>query len=140
MNADWDVKLFRKLPEWFEPRVLGRDSFVLRGKLAECLNSPGLKLFAEPRNIRKFCHRIEARPSRNGSAVIDPETAQVRVRGGNYFRSDTLAYVSGSSSDSSIKPYGIYVGYAIEFSVNARRVRTSPVRDIRVLRESDRAA
>jgi len=72
--------------------------------------------------------------------VIDPETAQVRVRGGNYFRSDTLAYVSGSSSDSSIKPYGIYVGYSIEFSVNARRVRTSPVRDIRVLRESDRAA
>src|SRR5262245_29351514 len=75
--------------------------------------------------------------------VIDPETAQVRVRGGNYFRSDTLAYVSGSSgssSDSSIKPYGIYVGYAIEFSVNARRVRTSPVRDIRVVRELDRAA
>ena len=72
--------------------------------------------------------------------VIDPETAQVRVRGGNYFPSDTLAYVSGSSSDSSIKPYGIYVGYAIEFSVNARRVRTSPVRDIRVLKESDRAA
>ena len=72
--------------------------------------------------------------------VIDPETAQLRVRGGNYFRSDTLAYVSDSSSDSSIKPYGIYVGYSIEFSVNARRVRTSPVRDIRVLRESDRAA
>ena len=72
--------------------------------------------------------------------VIDPETAQVRVRGGNYFPSDTLAYVSGSSSDSSIKPYGIYVGYAIEFFVNARRVRTSPVRGIRVIRQSDRAA
>src|SRR6266571_3213027 len=67
VNADWDVKLFRKLPEWFEPRVLGRDSFVLRGKLAECLNSPGLKLFAEPRNIGKICHRTEAGPSRNGS-------------------------------------------------------------------------
>ena len=72
--------------------------------------------------------------------VIDPKTGQVRVRGGNYFRSDTLAYVSGSSSDSSFKPYGIYVGCAIEFYVNASRVRTSPVRDIRVLRESDRAA
>src|SRR5215510_12189088 len=63
--------------------------------------------------------------------VIDPETAQVRVRGGKYFPSDTVAYVSGSSLDSSFKPYGIYVGYAIEFSVNARRVRTSPVRDFR---------
>jgi hypothetical protein len=72
--------------------------------------------------------------------VIDPETAQVRVRGGKYFPSDTLAYVSGSSSDSSIKPYGIYVGYSIEFSVNARRLRTSPVRNIRVVRESERAA
>jgi len=72
--------------------------------------------------------------------VIDPETAQLRVRGGNYFRSDTLAYVSGSSSYSSIKPYGIYVVYSIEFSVNATRVRTSPVRDICVLMESVRAA
>jgi len=72
--------------------------------------------------------------------IIDPETAQVRVRGGNYFPSDTLAYVSGSSSDPSFKPYGIYVGCALEFYVNAKRVRTSPVRDILVLRESDRAA
>jgi len=72
--------------------------------------------------------------------VIDPEDAEVRVRGGNYFRSDTLAYVSGSSSGSSFKPYGIYVGYALEFYVNARRVRTSRVRGILVLRESDRAA
>ena len=92
-------------------------------------------------SLRKMtCCRLQLRTITYHVTVIDPETAQVRVRGGNYFRSDTLAYVSGSSSDSSIKPYGIYVGYAIEFSVNARRVRTSPVRDIRVLRESDRAA
>src|SRR5262245_28916838 len=72
--------------------------------------------------------------------VIDPETAQVRVRGGNYFPNDTIAHVSGSSSDSAVKPYGIYVGYNVEFSVNARRVRTSRVRDIRVVKESERAA
>jgi hypothetical protein len=72
--------------------------------------------------------------------VIDPETAQVRVRGGKYFPSDTLAHISGSSLNSSIKPYGIYVGYAIEFFVNSRRVRTSPVRIIHLLRESERAA
>jgi hypothetical protein len=72
--------------------------------------------------------------------VIDPETAQVKVRGGEYFRNDTLAQVAGCSLKSSIKPYGIYVGYAIEFFVNARRVKTSPVRIIRVLAESERAA
>ena len=72
--------------------------------------------------------------------VIDPETAQVRVRGGNVFRSDTLAQIAGSSLNSLIKPFGIYVGYSIEFFVAARRVRTSPVRVIRVLAESARAA
>ena len=72
--------------------------------------------------------------------VIDPQTAQVRVRGGDYFRSDTVAYVLGSSSNRGVKPYGIYINYAIEFSVNARHVRTSPVRDIRVLKVSDKAA
>jgi hypothetical protein len=70
--------------------------------------------------------------------VIDPETAQVMVRGGNYFRSDTLAHVSSSSS--FMKPYGIYVGYAIEFSALTRFIKTSPVRTIRVLKESERAA
>jgi hypothetical protein len=72
--------------------------------------------------------------------VIDPETAQVRVRGGDCFRSDTIAEIAGSSLNSSIKPFGIYVGYSIEFFVDARRVRTSPVRVIRVLAESKRAA
>jgi hypothetical protein len=72
--------------------------------------------------------------------VIDPETAQVRVRGGNCFPTDTLAQITGSSLNSSIKPFGIYVGYSLEFFVHAMRVRTSPVRVIRVLAESARAA
>ena len=72
--------------------------------------------------------------------VIDPETAQVRVRGGDFFRSDTLAQIAGSSLNSSIKPFGIYIGYSIEFFVHARRVRTSPVRVIRLLAESERVA
>jgi len=72
--------------------------------------------------------------------VIDPETAQVRVRGGDFFRNDTLAQIAGSSLNSSIKPFGIYIGYSIEFFVHARRVRTSPVRVIRVLAESERVA
>jgi hypothetical protein len=72
--------------------------------------------------------------------VIDPETAQVRVRGGDFFRSDTVAQIAGSFSNSSIKPFGIYVGYSIEFFVHARRVRTSPVRVIRVLTDSQKVA
>ena len=72
--------------------------------------------------------------------VIDPETAQVRIRGGNCFRSDTLAQIAGSSLDSSTKPFGIYVGYSLEIFVDAMRVRTSPVRIIRVLAESAQAA
>ena len=72
--------------------------------------------------------------------VIDPETAQVRVRGGDFFRSDTLAQIAGSSLNSSIKPFGIYIGHSIEFFVHARRVRTSPVRVIRLLAESERVA
>ena len=72
--------------------------------------------------------------------VIDPDTAQVRVCGGSFFPNDTLAQVAGSSSSSSVKPLGIYVGYSIEFFVQAMRVRTSPVRVIRVLAQSARAA
>jgi hypothetical protein len=72
--------------------------------------------------------------------VIDPETAQVRVRGGDFFRSDTVVQIAGSSLNSSIKPFGIYIGYRIEFFVDARSIRTSPVRAIRVLADSERVA
>ena len=72
--------------------------------------------------------------------VIDPQTAQVRVRGGDVFRRDTLAKIGGSVLNSSIKPFGIYIGYSIEFFVCARRVRTSTVRVIRVLTESQKSA
>src|SRR5215510_13384599 len=72
--------------------------------------------------------------------VIDPEIAQVRVRGGDFFRCDTLAQIAGSSLNSSLKPFAIYIGYSVEFLVHARRVRTSPVRAIRVLGESERVA
>ena len=72
--------------------------------------------------------------------VVDPDTAQVRVRGGDFFPRDTLAQIAGSSLHSLIKPCGICVGYSIEFFVHGIRVRTSPVRDIRVLSGSRRAA
>ena len=45
--------------------------------------------------------------------VIDPEAAQVRVRGGDVFRRETIAQVAGATLKSSLKPFGIYVGYSI---------------------------
>ena len=72
--------------------------------------------------------------------VIDPETATVRVRGGGFFRSDTIAQIGGASLNTTVKPFGVYIGYHIEFFVHARRIRTSPVRGIRLLSESERAA
>jgi hypothetical protein len=72
--------------------------------------------------------------------VVDPETGMVRVRGGDFFRSDTIAQIAGPLLNSSITPFGIYIGHSIDFFVHARRVRTSPVRAIRVLSESERAA
>ena len=72
--------------------------------------------------------------------VIDPETAQVLVRGGDFFRSDTEAQIAGASLNGSIKPFGIYIGYSIEFFVDGRCVRTSPVRVIRVLADSKKVA
>ena len=72
--------------------------------------------------------------------VINPETAQVRIRGGSFFPNDTIAQVGGSSLNSSIKPFGVYIGYSIDFFVYARCVRTSPVRGIRLLAQSERAA
>ena len=68
--------------------------------------------------------------------VIHPQTAQVMVRGGHYFPGYTLAYLSGSSLNS----HGISVGCAIEFFIGSRRIKTSPVRNIRVLRDSELAA
>ena len=68
--------------------------------------------------------------------VIHPQTARVMVRGGHYFPDYTLAYLSGSSLNS----HGISVGYAIEFFIGSRRIKTSPVRNIRVSRDSELAA
>jgi len=68
--------------------------------------------------------------------VIDPQTAQVMVRGGHYFPSYTLAYLSGSIANS----HGISVGHAIELFIDGKRIKTSTVRNIRVLRDSELAA
>ena len=71
--------------------------------------------------------------------------SQVRIRGisGDIALSDSSGFVAGTdprSLDFLPKQRGRDVGYSIEFFGHAMRVRTSPVRAIRVLAESARAA
>jgi hypothetical protein len=84
--------------------------------------------------------RVATENSTYEMVVVQPETAQVLVRGGRCFPNETLAEVSAASMGSSIKLCGIYVGYAIEFYADGRRVTTSAVRNIRFFRKSELAA
>jgi len=66
--------------------------------------------------------------------VMDPRTAEVMVRGGQYFPEWTAAHLSGASSGGAVlKLHGIYVGLRMEFRVGGKPILTSPVRGISVL-------
>jgi len=63
--------------------------------------------------------------------IIDPNTAEVMIRGGEIFPEASVAQVSGASIGGSfLKLHGIYVGFKIELRVGRRRIITSPVRRI----------
>jgi hypothetical protein len=63
--------------------------------------------------------------------VMNPETAEVLITGGDYFHEPTSACVLGASLHSSIKMRGIYVGFKIELWVDGKCIITSRVRSIR---------
>lgn len=68
--------------------------------------------------------------------VINPGTAEVLVRGGEFFPERRLAHVSGASLGGSfLKLHGIYVGFKLELLSDGRRIVTSPVRTIGVIEE-----
>ena len=70
--------------------------------------------------------------------IINPDTAEVLVRGGEFFPEATLAQVRGASLRSSfIKLHGIYIGFNLELSVSSKPLITSRVRSIRLSQESD---
>src|SRR5712691_13243389 len=55
--------------------------------------------------------------------IIDPGTAEVLVRGGEFFPARTPAYVSGASMGGSfLKFHGIYVGFKMELHTGGRRI------------------
>ncbi len=63
--------------------------------------------------------------------IIHPATAEVLVRGGQFFPERTEAQVSGASFGGSfLKLRGIYVGFKLELLSGGRRIITSPVRRI----------
>ncbi len=66
--------------------------------------------------------------------VINPPTAEVLIRGGEFFPHRRLAHISGASLGGSfLKVHGIYVGFNLELMAAGRRIITSPVRAITVL-------
>jgi hypothetical protein len=71
--------------------------------------------------------------------VLEPASAEVMVRGGQYFPEFTRARVGGSSLGGGfLKLHGIYAGFCLELHSEAQAIVTSPVREI--TRDPGRAA
>lgn len=69
--------------------------------------------------------------------IVDPDEWQVLVRGGRFFRTDTLAFLCGSGFGGALlKVAWIGVGLSCEFSSQGLRIVTSPVKDFHVLEVS----
>jgi hypothetical protein len=67
--------------------------------------------------------------------TINPNTGEVSLRGGELCPQRREAKVLGASMDRSfLKLLGIYVGLKMELNVEGRRIITSPVRSIRLVR------
>jgi hypothetical protein len=67
--------------------------------------------------------------------VINPATAEVLIRGGEFFAEKTPAVIVGASMRHSfLKPRSIYPGFSVELWSGDRRIITSRVR--RVVREA----
>jgi hypothetical protein len=65
--------------------------------------------------------------------VVEPDSANVAVRGGAFFPTFARAHVAGSSLGGSfIKVHTIHIGFCLELVLNARAIVTSPVQSIAV--------
>lgn len=68
--------------------------------------------------------------------VINPSTADVLIRGGEFFPERTPAHISGATLRGSfLKLRGIYVGFNLEVLSNGRTITTSPVKSIGIVTE-----
>ena len=63
--------------------------------------------------------------------IINPRTAEVLVRGGDFFPERRMAWVCGASLGGPVlKLHGIYVGFKLEFLADGKRITTSTVRSV----------
>jgi len=65
--------------------------------------------------------------------IVSPTTAEVLVRGGEFFPEFTAARLAGSTLGGSfLKMRSVHVGFRVEFAVGRGVIVTSPVRSISV--------
>ena len=70
--------------------------------------------------------------------IIDGHEGDVLVRGGKFFPELTEANLAGATMGGSFcKMRGIYVGFRMEFTANGKRIITSAVETIAVIKPED---
>jgi hypothetical protein len=88
-------------------------------------------------DVRSLAHGttllVNTKNSHYHVVILNAEHRAVLVKGGNLFRDETEARLTGATSGgSTLKSGWIGVGFRMELAVNGRRVITSPVRSITV--------
>jgi hypothetical protein len=69
--------------------------------------------------------------------IVINRCGDVRVRGGRYFPDWTAARLAGSTAGGScLRRLGINLGLQMEFELDRRRIITSPVRTIALLKDA----
>jgi len=77
---------------------------------------------------------IQTRNSRYEIVVIDGQSGEILVRGGQFFAELTPARLAGATLGGSFcKICGIYAGFRMEINANGKRTVTTPVESIGVL-------
>ena len=89
----------------------------------------GLQVDALP-DLETLC--VRTRNSTYEITVLSGRTAEVLVRGGQFFPEYTAARVAGSSLGGSfLKVHGIYLGFSMELQHDGRIIVTTAVQSIR---------
>jgi hypothetical protein len=74
---------------------------------------------------------VRTRNSTYEIMVLCPRTAEVLVRGGQFFPEYTPARLAGSSLGGSfLKQHGVYVGFCMELQHNQQTILTTRVRSL----------
>src|ERR1700680_834672 len=81
---------------------------------------------------------VQTRNSLYENIVIDGPSAEILVRGGQFFPELTPARLAGATLGGSFcKMRGIYAGFRMEINANGQRTVTTPVKSIGFLSDSE---